>query len=197
MPLDRERIRRQHRHLLYRRLPRHPIAVLADGLDKEANAGTIIRTAEAFLTERVMFTRSEPDTSGAMGAEHWQPVEWGVDALAVVAQYRESGYRTVALEQDTDSISLSRYAFPERVLLVVGAELFGVSGEVLASVDDLIYIPQAGLVKSLNVGVAAAIALFEYSRQWWMRNTPPNPRHLAPPSDSLRLERLKPTCPED
>ncbi|HZT96932.1 MAG TPA: hypothetical protein VFB34_08855, partial [Chloroflexota bacterium] len=79
------RDRRSHRHPEYRSAPRRPLVLLANDLDKPSNAGGILRTAEAFMVERVLFDRPEPETAGAMGAEHWQPVAWAVDPIAVLA----------------------------------------------------------------------------------------------------------------
>ena len=187
--LNRNQTRRQHRHTEYRAATRHPIAVLADNLDKSSNIGSILRVADAFMIEKVLASRPEPDFAGAMGAEHWQPVEWSVDLFTVVEEYRSRGYGIVALEQISSAVPINSFNFPERVLLVVGAEMFGVSPEVLALCDEVVYIPQCGLIKSLNVATATGIALYEYSRQWWMRDFQQPARHLSPAKQSTRLPR--------
>jgi tRNA G18 (ribose-2'-O)-methylase SpoU len=185
--LNRKQLRRQHRHADYRSASRHPIAVLADNLDKSFNIGSILRVADAFMIENVLATRPEPDFAGAMGAEHWQPVEWSVDLIATVDKYRSRGYAIVALEQVPAAKPINTFEFPEKVLLVVGAEMFGVSPEILSMCDGVAYIPQCGLIKSLNVASATAMALYEYSRQWWMRGFRQPARHLAPAKESTRL----------
>jgi tRNA G18 (ribose-2'-O)-methylase SpoU len=191
---DREIIRRQHRHQEYRSRPRHPIVILTDNLDKETNLGGIIRTAEAFLAEAVLVNRSAAEVGfkGAKGAEYWQPVEWGVDVREKIQAYQARGYTIVALEQSEQAVPLPRFTFPQHVVLVVGAELFGVSPDVLALADAIVYIPQAGLVKSLNVHVATAIALYEYSRQHWMLNHfEPDRRHLVSSNERVRIKRRR------
>ena len=52
-----------------------------------------------------------------------------------------------------------------RTLLVLGAELQGMPTDVIAMCDDVVEIPQLGIVRSLNVHVAAALCVWEYTRQ--------------------------------
>lgn len=192
MTLDREAIRRQHRHPKHRAQRRRPIVVLADNIDKASNLGGILRTAEAFGVEKVLTNRQEPDVAGAMGAEHWQPVEWNVDLQQEALQYRGQGYAIIALEQSSDALPLSSFRYPERVALIVGSEMFGVSDDLLAVCDRAVYIPQAGLIKSLNVATSTAIALYEFSRQWWMPSFQQDERHLRSSSESMRIKKSPP-----
>ncbi len=191
MPSDRSVVRREHRHRDYRAEPRYPLVVAVDNVDKASNLGGILRAAEAFMVERVITDREEPDIAGAMGAERWQPVEWAVNLLGAIHEYRQRGYAVVALEQMPEAVSLARFSFPRKALLVVGAEMFGVSEPVLRAADAVVFIPQAGLVKSLNVVAAATVAMFEYSRQHWMSEHIQSPRHLAPASQSLRVKGVR------
>lgn len=79
---------------------------------------------------------------------------------------QRDGYRIVALEQATNSRSLYDYAFARRSVLVVGNERQGLTDDVLAVVDDVVEIPVYGLPHAHNVATAAAIALYEYCRQF-------------------------------
>ncbi len=184
---EREVARRFHRHPEYHTAPRNPLVVLANDLDKVSNAGGIVRVAEAFMIERVIFDRLEPDNCGAMGAERWQPVEWGADAKGTIDRYKSLGYMVVALEQQANATPITTFRFPERVLLVVGSEMFGVANEIAEVADSQVYIPQAGLVKSLNVATAASIAMYEYSRQHWMSDFVQPDRHLESSVSSVRI----------
>lgn len=188
MALNRAAIRRQHRHTDYRSIQRHSIVVLADNLDKASNLGGILRTAEAFLVEKVATDREMADAAGAMGAEHWQPVEWNVDLLQTAMAYRDRGYGVVALEQTPEAIAIHEFRFRARTVLAVGAEVFGVSQTLIDVADHVVFIPQAGLVKSLNVVTATSIALYEYSRQTWMPGFDQSARHLVPSTDSARIK---------
>ncbi|HEV3308978.1 MAG TPA: TrmH family RNA methyltransferase [Chloroflexota bacterium] len=180
-----------HRHHAYRAQHRHPLILLLDNVDKAPNIGGILRTADAFLAESVLVNRAEPDVAGAMGAEHWQPVEWKVDLVEAIGERRRLGYALVVLEQEPDAVPIREFRFPMKTMLAVGAEMYGVSKEVQDMADATVFIPQAGLVKSLNVTTAAAIAVYEYSRQHWMGDFAQPARHLEPAISSMRVETRK------
>lgn len=84
----------------------------------------------------------------------------------VLRQFRADGYRLVGLEQTTGSQSLPDYAFERRTVLVVGNERLGLTEELLALMQDVIEIPVFGRPFSHNVATAAALALYEYCRQY-------------------------------
>lgn len=84
----------------------------------------------------------------------------------VLKGLRSEGFTLVGLEQTTNSVSLHEFAFPRRTALVVGHEREGLSDEVLALLDQAVEIPVYGLPYSYNVATAAALALYEYCRQY-------------------------------
>jgi tRNA guanosine-2'-O-methyltransferase len=73
----------------------------------------------------------------------------------------------VGLEQSTRSLRLGApgVTLPERMVLVLGAELRGMPAEVLAALDVVVEIPQVGQVRSMNVHVSASLLVWEYTRQ--------------------------------
>ncbi|MBI1902144.1 MAG: RNA methyltransferase [Planctomycetia bacterium] len=84
----------------------------------------------------------------------------------VLRELREEGYRLVGLEQTTGSKLLTEYAFVRRTALVVGNERTGLTDDLLALIDDAVEIPVFGLPHSFNVATAAAMAMYEYCRQF-------------------------------
>ncbi|NIP85380.1 MAG: TrmH family RNA methyltransferase, partial [Planctomycetales bacterium] len=84
----------------------------------------------------------------------------------VLCQLRQAAYRIVGLEQATGSVDLYDYRFSRRTVLVVGNERSGLGSEILERVDDVVEIPVYGLPYSHNVATAAAMALYEYCRQF-------------------------------
>ena len=84
----------------------------------------------------------------------------------VLKRLRADGFRLAALEQTSNSQSIFEYAFERRTALVIGNERLGIDDEVLRLVDDAIEIPVYGLPASHNAATAAAMALFEYCRQF-------------------------------
>ncbi|HJT34633.1 MAG TPA: TrmH family RNA methyltransferase [Pirellulales bacterium] len=81
-------------------------------------------------------------------------------------ELKQSGYRLVGLEQTAGSTSLFDYRFERRSVLVVGNERLGLDELVLRQLDDVVEIPVYGLPHAYNVATAAAMALYEYCRQY-------------------------------
>jgi len=84
----------------------------------------------------------------------------------VLKRLGQEGYPLVALEQTTGSQPLFEFRFERRTVLVVGNERAGVEPDVLKLVDHAVEIPVYGLPYSHNAATAAAMALYEYCRQY-------------------------------
>ena len=84
----------------------------------------------------------------------------------VLKRLREEGYRLVGLEQTTNSQSMFGYRFERKTLLLVGNERLGIEADALALLDDTVEIPMYGLPYSHNAATAAAMAMYEYCRQY-------------------------------
>lgn len=84
----------------------------------------------------------------------------------VLKKLKQAGYRLVGLEQTTNSECLYDYAFERRTAIVLGNERTGLTDEELSLLDATVEIPVYGLPHSHNVATAAAIAMYEYCRQW-------------------------------
>ena len=83
-----------------------------------------------------------------------------------LARLKEDGYQIVGLEQTTNSESLYTFAFERRTVLVVGNERLGLDDDLLRVLDRAVEIPVYGMPYSYNVATAAAMALYEYCRQF-------------------------------
>lgn len=83
-----------------------------------------------------------------------------------LAKLKQEGYRLVGLEQTAASVCLYDFAFVPRTVLVLGNERRGIEPEILAMLHDIVEIPVYGLPYSHNVATAAAMALYEYCRQF-------------------------------
>ena len=103
----------------------------------------------------------------SMGSERWLPIEEvKPDALLnYLRDRRHAGWQVVALEQAHGSVPIQSFTFSPRTILLLGAESDGVPAELLEEVDSCVEIPQAGLIRSLNVHVSASITLWECTRQ--------------------------------
>ncbi|KAI8530131.1 hypothetical protein RHMOL_Rhmol11G0031900 [Rhododendron molle] len=100
-------------------------------------------------------------------AEKWVPIiEVPVSNLKVfLHKKKREGFSILGLEQTANSIPLDQYDFPKKTVLVLGREKEGIPVEIIHILDACIEIPQLGVVRSLNVHVSGAIALWEYTRQ--------------------------------
>ncbi len=84
----------------------------------------------------------------------------------VLRKFRDRGYQLVGLEQTTGSQSLYAFAFQRNTVLVIGSERLGIEGQVLEILDQVVEIPVYGMPFSHNAATAAAIAMYEYCRQY-------------------------------
>lgn len=145
----------------YDTLPKLPIRVLSMPQGKEVNHGGLLRLAEAYRVEEIIFVREEDsarDFAGAVGAKDWAPRRWG-DPVEEITSARAEGRTVYALTLDDNAVSHTRAEWRFPALLVLGQEKFGLPQEIADLCDQTIAIPMYGLTQSLNVGQAAAIAL--------------------------------------
>jgi len=130
------------------------------------NVGAIFRTADALGVSKIYLcglTGKPPRaeiSKVALGAETWIPWEYRPAAWELVRDLEGSGYQTVALEQVPHTKTLSEFKPIFPMALVLGNERRGISKETLDAVQHTIHIPMVGEKESLNVAVAAGIAVF-------------------------------------
>lgn len=84
----------------------------------------------------------------------------------MLQKLREDGYRLVGLEQTTQSTCIYDFHFERRTAIVLGNERLGLTPAELACLHATVEIPVYGRPYSHNVATAAAIAMYEYCRQW-------------------------------
>lgn len=141
------------------------IRLLAHNVRSLWNVGSFFRTGDAFAIEKIYltgYTGTPPRkeiTKTALGAEEFVPWERADDPATVVDQLKKDGWSIVALELTDRAVDLQKFKPPEKLCLVVGHELSGVPQEILERADSVIKIPMLGKKESLNVAVAAGIAL--------------------------------------
>lgn len=153
----------------YHGRPKLPIALIADNIRSLNNIGSLFRTSDAFLVERIALcgiTACPPSPEihkTALGAEY--SVDWSyyprtVDAISAL---RADGFTICCLEQVKGSVALDSFR-PDptgKYAVIVGHEVDGVSQEAVDAADICLEIPQYGTKHSLNVSVSAALALWQ------------------------------------
>lgn len=163
----------------YPNLPRHSLVLCAALVENPMNLGMLCRTAEAFRLEALVLSdlalaKGRKFRQVAVATHQWQPMtECAVEQLPDwLADRRQQGYTLIALDLQPQAIPLSEIDFPERTVLVLGRELTGIPPAVAAACDQAVVIPQYGIVQSLNVQAAAAMATYAYICQWGMAPAP-------------------------
>lgn len=147
------------------------IRLLAHNVRSLWNVGSFFRTCDALGVEKLYLTgyTGHPPrieiTKTAIGAEEWIPWEHYRDPLAVVQSLKDEGWQLVALELSEDAVDITSFTPADRVCLIVGHELTGVPQDLLALCDNVVQIPMLGKKESLNVAVAAGIALYHLRNQ--------------------------------
>jgi tRNA G18 (ribose-2'-O)-methylase SpoU len=152
---------------------RYPVVVILENIRSAYNVGAIFRTADAALVRRILLAGFTPDPShrgvrkSALGAGEFVPWERASNARDAARRLADEGYTIAALEitdTPTDPRSIDRSHFP--LAVVVGNEVDGVSDAVLADCDLALELPQFGAKQSLNVSVAAGVALYDVVRAY-------------------------------
>ncbi len=143
------------------------IVLLADNIRSLWNVGSLFRTADSFAIEMIFltgYTASPPRreiSKTALGAEEYVLWEKTEDPAQVIVTLKKRGFTILALEQARGAIDLKKYEPPSKVCLIVGHEVLGVPKELLTLCDAIVHIPMHGKKESLNVAVAAGIALHQ------------------------------------
>ena len=157
----------------WRRATQGRIALLLDSVTQPFNVGSIVRSAAAFGAERLWLAgnTAPPDHPSAqktsLGTGRLLSWEREDTAAGAVKSASGAGFRVVAVELTADAVPLHEARLDGDVCLAIGNEDHGCSPALLAAVDAVAYIPQPGRVGSLNVAVAAAVALAEVRRREW------------------------------
>ena len=147
----------------------NPLVVVAHDVQDPGNVGGIVRTAEAAGATGFVATPSSADPlgwkalRGSMGSALRLPIA-RAEMAETMGALRALGIGTTALVA-RDGVPLFSTDFTAPVALLLGSEGAGLPGEILQQVDRRVSIPMAGAVESLNVGVAAALVLYEAFRQ--------------------------------
>lgn len=141
--------------------------VVLDGVQDPGNVGTIIRAAEAFGTDAVLYSptcadKFSPKTLRAsMGSVFRIPVQYYSDAENLRGFL--NGFTVYGAMLDETAKRLGEVKFPEKTAIVIGSEGSGISPEIAAVCDEKIYIPIQG-AESLNAAMAASVLLWEISK---------------------------------
>lgn len=153
----------------YKEVAKTPITVVLDNIRSCNNIGSVFRTSDALLIEKVMLcgiTATPPNKDihkTALDAEKSVSWEYFEETEEAVLRLKGAGYRVFAVEQVENSILLPDFtpSRDEKLALVFGNEVKGVQQSVIDICDGAIEIPQYGTKHSFNISVSAGIVLWD------------------------------------
>lgn len=156
----------------FQKSPKSPFVIVLDNVRSQSNVGSVFRTADAFLVERICLcgiTARPPQRDiqkTALGAT--ESVSWSYypTTMEAISELKGKGYQLIGIEQAEGSIELQNMVITdkEKYALVFGHEVNGVDQEVLNKCDKCIVIPQFGTKHSFNIAVSAGIVLWELNK---------------------------------
>lgn len=157
----------------YKAIEKTAITVVLDNVRSCNNIGSVFRTSDALLIEKVILcgiTATPPNTEihkTALDAEKSVSWEYFEDTCDAIVKLKENGYRVFAVEQVENSIMLPDFK-PEKghkLALIFGNEVKGVQQSVVNICDGAIEIPQFGTKHSFNIAVSAGIVLWDLANK--------------------------------
>ncbi|MCO5564236.1 hypothetical protein L7F22_017894 [Adiantum nelumboides] len=152
---------------------RQELIVVATLLGRIPNIAGLARTCEVFKASSLILADASVIQDKqfqliSVTAEMWVPIKEVPEGSLreYLAGKMKEGFTMVGLEQTANSISLEDYKFQKKTVLVLGREKEGIPVNILQTLDACVEIPQLGVIRSLNVHVSGAIAMWEYTRQF-------------------------------
>ena len=154
----------------FKKAEKSPIILVLDNIRSLNNIGSVFRTADAFLVEKIYLcgiTAVPPHKDirktalGASESVAWEHCEKTVE---LVARLKSEGYTAVAIEQAENTVMLQNFEVEgtKKYALIFGNEVKGVSQEVVSACNTVLEIPQFGTKHSLNISVSVGVVVWDF-----------------------------------
>ena len=153
----------------FKEAPKTPIIIILDNIRSLNNIGSVFRTSDAFLIEKIYLcgiTATPPHKDihkTALGSTETVAWEYVEDTLELVGKLKNDGVIICSIEQAENAIMLNDFS-PKpntKYALVFGNEVKGVKQEVVNASDMVIEIPQYGTKHSLNISVSCGVVVWD------------------------------------
>lgn len=146
-----------------------PIIIILDNIRSLNNIGSVFRTADAFLIEKIYLcgiTARPPHKDiqkTALGATETVAWEYVEDTLELVTKLQQEGKKVYAIEQAENAVMLDKFEplKNQTSAVIFGNEVKGVQQEVVTASDAVIEIPQLGSKHSLNISVSTGVVVWD------------------------------------
>ena len=153
----------------FKKSEKTPLILVLDDIRSLHNIGSVFRTADAFLIEKIYLcgiTAMPPNKEihkTALGATETVTWEHQENVLEVIEKLKAENVMTLAIEQVESAVFLQNFEVEKgkKYALIFGNEVYGVSQEAVALCDGCIEIPQLGTKHSLNISVSAGIVVWD------------------------------------
>lgn len=153
----------------FKQAEKTPIVLILDDIRSLHNIGSVFRTADAFLIEKIYLcgiTATPPNKEihkTALGATETVVWEYAKDVLEVIEELKKENITVYAIEQVEHSVMLNDFVVEpnQKYALVFGNEVKGVAQEAIHLCNGVIEIPQRGTKHSLNISVSAGIVVWD------------------------------------
>ena len=141
------------------------LEIAIENLERDFNMGTIVRSANAFGVRHIhVIGRKQWNKRGAMMTDKYLHVHYHPSPRDFEAYAKQNLKVIIAVDNVNNASPLSESALPLNAVLVFGAEGPGLSAELQAMAVDTVAIEQFGSTRSVNVGVAAGIVMYQWLR---------------------------------
>jgi tRNA G18 (ribose-2'-O)-methylase SpoU len=155
---------------VFKKAVKTPLIVILDNIRSLNNVGSVFRTADAFLIEKIYLcgiTAVPPHKDihkTALGATESVEWEYQKDIVILIKKLQEKEIKVFAIEQADGALSLENLEVntDQKYAFVLGNEVRGVSQEAVNQCDSVIEIPQEGTKHSLNIAVASGVVLWDF-----------------------------------
>ncbi len=153
----------------YKTATKTPIIVVLDNIRSLNNIGSVFRTSDAFLIEKIYLcgiTAKPPHKDihkTALGATESVDWEYTEDTLTLIKELQSQGIEIASIEQAENAIMLNEFipVKDKKTAVIFGNEVKGVQQEVVSASDHCIEIPQYGTKHSLNISVSCGVVLWD------------------------------------
>lgn len=148
------------------------IIVALDDISDPHNFGAIIRAAECFGVQGVLFSKNRGAgitptvTKVSGGATELLPMVRVANLAEALARFQKAGYQIVTLEVGMKAEEIYKSDLESKIVIVAGSEHDGVQQLISKRADRAVYVPMHGSIDSLNVSQAVAVVLAEVRRRW-------------------------------
>ncbi len=147
------------------------ITVVLENVFDPHNISAVMRTCDAVGVQEIHILNTKIPrhkkwgTRSSSSAAKWLTVHQFDQAEECFSALRKKYAKILTTHLSSDAVSLYEIDLTEPIALVFGNEHSGVSDEIRAMADGNFVIPQAGIIRSLNISVACAVTLYEAFRQ--------------------------------